>query len=438
MKRLTIAIFVLVLLAFQCGQGQEGRVDLAGTWQGTLHVESGFRLVLKVSSDGHGGWKAEALSIDQTPNPQPVTSIVLQGTEVVFDVSEFGAHYRGTMSADGKSIKGTFTQGGADHPLDFERATAETEWKADSSPHTVRFVEVEPGVKLEVLDWGGTGRPLVLLAGLGYDAHDFDRFAPKLTAQFHVYGITRRGFGTSSTPAQTPENYSATRLGDDVLAVMAALKIERPLLAGHSIAGEELSSIGTRFPEKVAGLIYLDAGYPYAYYDPEATRRSPQVDWSLVRHDMDALFTPSSMAARKATVKQLVETDLPHFEKDMQEEEKQMEGMPDTTPPPPDTRQARSGGAVMRGVEVYKGVKCPVLAIYAVPHDFSKMPGMDDKKRAEMVEKDKTDTGAQADAFAKGNPQARVVRIANADHFVFKSNEAEVLHEIEAFAAGLP
>ena len=61
--------------------------------------------------------------------------------------------------------------------------------------------------------------------------------------------------------------YSADRLGDDVLAVLDALKLNRPVLAGHSLAGEELSSVGSRHPERVAGLIYLDAGYSYAYYD---------------------------------------------------------------------------------------------------------------------------------------------------------------------------
>jgi hypothetical protein len=34
-----------------------------------------------------------------------------------------------------------------------------------------QFVAVQPDVKLEVLDWGGTGRNLVLLAGLGSTAH---------------------------------------------------------------------------------------------------------------------------------------------------------------------------------------------------------------------------------------------------------------------------
>jgi non-heme chloroperoxidase len=51
---------------------------------------------------------------------------------------------------------------------------------------------------LEVLDWGGTGRPLVLLTGLEDNAYIFDDFTPKLTANYHVYGVTRRGRSASS------------------------------------------------------------------------------------------------------------------------------------------------------------------------------------------------------------------------------------------------
>src|SRR5882757_1083798 len=73
-------------------------------------------------------------------------------------------------------------------------------WR-DPSKHDVRFVTVNQGVRLEVLDWGGSGRALVLLAGSGNTAHVFDDFAPKLTGGAHVYGITRRGFGASDHPA---------------------------------------------------------------------------------------------------------------------------------------------------------------------------------------------------------------------------------------------
>ena len=123
----------------------------------------------------------------------------------------------------------------------------------DSSPHTVQFVTVDKDVKLEVLDWGGTGRPLVFLAGLGNTAHVFDKLAPKFTVSHHVYGITRRGFGNSSKPAPTVPNYSADRLGDDVLAVIEVLKLNHPVVVGHSIAGEELSSIAVATLRKYPG-----------------------------------------------------------------------------------------------------------------------------------------------------------------------------------------
>jgi hypothetical protein len=51
---------------------------------------------------------------------------------------------------------------------------------------------------------------------------------------YHVYGITRRGYGASSAPES---GCAADCLGDDVLAVIDALKLNRPVLAGHSIGG---------------------------------------------------------------------------------------------------------------------------------------------------------------------------------------------------------
>jgi non-heme chloroperoxidase len=77
-------------------------------------------------------------------------------------------------------------------------AQAPRPWR-DPSPHAVRFVTVEQGVRLEVLDWGGSGKAVLLLAGGGNTAHVFDEFAPKLASDHHVCGITRRGFGASGS-----------------------------------------------------------------------------------------------------------------------------------------------------------------------------------------------------------------------------------------------
>src|SRR5262249_30266799 len=57
----------------------------------------------------------------------------------------------------------------------------------------------------------------------------------------------------------------ADRPGDDVLAVVDALEIDRPVLVGHSIGGLEMSSAASRYPRRIAELVYLDAAYPYAF-----------------------------------------------------------------------------------------------------------------------------------------------------------------------------
>ena len=134
-------------------------------------------------------------------------------------------------------------------------------WR-DPSPHTVQFVKVHKHIRLEVLDWGGSGKPVILLAGGGDTAHVFDEFAPKLTANCRVYGITRRGFGAST---YSPLDKGGDRLGEDVLAVIRALRLNKPVLVGHSIAGAELSSVATLQPNSIAGVVYLEAAYPYAF-----------------------------------------------------------------------------------------------------------------------------------------------------------------------------
>src|SRR5687767_1675417 len=95
-------------------------------------------------------------------------------------------------------------------------------WR-DPSPHEVRFVTVDSGVKLEVLDWGGTGFPL-LFVGCYLSGHVYDDIAPKLTDRFHVYAVTRRGVGASDRPAA---GYDPQRRAADILEVLDALRMRK-------------------------------------------------------------------------------------------------------------------------------------------------------------------------------------------------------------------
>ena len=351
--------------------------DLAGDWQGALATGAQqLRLIVHIAKADDGAWKATMVSIDQSPDRGArlaADSVSVEGTGFKMAIAAIRGSYDGTIAPDGNSITGTWTQG-LPLPLTLTRATPETAWK-DPSPHTASFVTVDRDVSLEVLDWGGpsTGRTLVLVPGLGNTAHIFDVLATKLTARYHVVGVTRRGFGDSSAPAS---GYGADRLGDDVLAVLDALKIGKPVLAGHSLGGEELSSIGSRYPERVAALIYLDAGYSYAFYAPGV----------------------------------------------------------DPFPPPPTTPLPPIVDAIMTGTQKYTRIPVPILSIYALPHD----PGpLATAAMRAQTEANDLKGEALAKAFETGLPTARVVRIARANHYVFLSNEADVLREMDAFIAAL-
>ena len=145
-------------------------------------------------------------------------------------------------------------------------------WR-DPSPHQVRWITVDSSIRLEVLDWEGSGPPLVLL-GCYLSAHSYDEFAPKLTNQFHVFGITRRGIGASDKPAT---GYAVQRSVDDLLEVLDSLKAQKSLLVGNSCAGQVLTMFASQHSDRLSGLVYLDgAGDPTSPADLVRQCRIPQ------------------------------------------------------------------------------------------------------------------------------------------------------------------
>ena len=302
---------------------------------------------------------------------------------------------------------------------------------ASSHENGVRFVTVEENVSLEVIDWGGTGKPLVFLSGQGGTASNFAAFATKFTPSFHVYGITRRGSPPSSVP---DSGYSASRLGDDVVAVIDALKLVRPVLVGHSRAGEELSSVGNHHPEKVSGLIYLDAGYSYALYDRE--NGDITFDQRDVEDQLKQLHPGKSQSDYGLVLDQLL-LSLPRLQKDLETIRKTRQSVPEIMSRS-EPKVSPVASAIRDGVEKYTEIHVPVLAIFADPHDLGSEFEDNPALRSEIEKLDRDQTEAQVKAFERQVPQARVVRLPNASHFVFDSNEIDVLREMNAFLGSLP
>jgi pimeloyl-ACP methyl ester carboxylesterase len=132
-------------------------------------------------------------------------------------------------------------------------------WR-DGAAHQERFVETN-GVRLHVLDWGGTGPALILIHGYGDSPHAFDDIAPAFTDRFRVVAYARRGHGRSTGG----ESFSNATLAADLAGVLDSLGIAKASLAGWSMGGNEITAAAGLYPDRVEKIVYLDAGYDWSH-----------------------------------------------------------------------------------------------------------------------------------------------------------------------------
>lgn len=135
--------------------------DLSGNWQGTLKAGKDLRVVFNIYKGDKDGWSAKMYSIDQSSQPIPVTSVIRQGSVLKIAVSAIDGSYEGTLSADGKSIKGSWTQGGQPLALTLTRATPETAWSipVPPPPVTPMAADANPGVEVATIKPGNPATP---------------------------------------------------------------------------------------------------------------------------------------------------------------------------------------------------------------------------------------------------------------------------------------
>lgn len=124
--------------------------DIAGAWQGTLQAEKSLRVVMKISK-ADKGWAATMYSIDQGAFPIKVNSITLNGSAFKCSVDMIGGNYEGTLSGDGNSIAGTWTQGPKPLPLTLVRATKETAWEIPAPPPPPKLMAADADPSFDVV-----------------------------------------------------------------------------------------------------------------------------------------------------------------------------------------------------------------------------------------------------------------------------------------------
>jgi pimeloyl-ACP methyl ester carboxylesterase len=139
----------------------------------------------------------------------------------------------------------------------------------------------------------------------------------------------------------------------------------------------------------------------------------------------------------RAFIRELLDTSLPAFERDLRE----MYGTLANAPERPAATASRQfmgiAQAMLAGQQKYTSIRAPALAIYALPRQRPPAVAANPMLRTAADALDST-TALQATAFEQGVPSARVVRLPSASHYLYMSNEADVLRAIRAFAGSLP
>ena len=300
---------------------------------------------------------------------------------------------------------------------------------SDTAAHTARMVRVRDGTHLHVLDWGGTGPAVVLLGGLGSSAHTFDDLIPLLDRRFHYIAITRRGTGESDRPAAGYD--VATRVHDD-LDVIAALGVRQCVLIGHSIAGTEMTVIGTEHPEMVRGIVYLEAAYD------RGARKAAVGPAPSLPTPVPLVHTYSELLAqlphRATGLPPSLRNDL----------EVTQHGPDDELRPSPslEVRQAMLAADDSLHPD-YSRIQAPVLGVFAfsVHHPSDDMLRISDSTRAVLDEWwQRTDwpyRQQQVDKLQHEAPHVTILVLKPAEHLVYFSNTADVVRAINAFLSPL-
>jgi pimeloyl-ACP methyl ester carboxylesterase len=142
------------------------------------------------------------------------------------------------------------------------------------------------GIEMHYRDWGGAGRPILLLHGLASSARIWDLVAPRLTDYGHVVALDQRGHGASAKP---DDGYDFPTIVADAQGAVAALGWRAPVVIGHSWGAGVALTYAAQDPA-CPGVVVVDGGLgdmqsrPGATWEETAERLAPP-DLSHLRLD---------------------------------------------------------------------------------------------------------------------------------------------------------
>jgi pimeloyl-ACP methyl ester carboxylesterase len=276
------------------------------------------------------------------------------------------------------------------------------------------------GIKLHYRSYGSESNPpLVLVHGLASTSRIWDYVAPVLAGTFWVVAYDQRGHAESEKP---DTGYDLPTMLADLEGLLEALKIERPVLVGHSWGASLALAYAAMNPDNCAALVMVDGGIT-DFQD------IPGANWDTIKRELAppdlSRYKLSDMVSRMSTgvLCHLPESYLEKYARSM------MDVQPDGTIRARLTREHHleilHTMYDMRNSELFGELKCPVLAIQAVNGEPSS------EREANFLRLKKLG----AERLEKAVPGAKIVWMENTIHDIPLHKPEMLAREILEFTS---
>lgn len=146
---------------------------------------------------------------------------------------------------------------------------------AETTPD--RLALEREGVRLALLDFGGSGKPALLLHGLAGHSAEWSATASWLRRGRRVLALDIRGHGHSE---REPQEVGPETLVADVAFAIERLELGPALLIGQSLGGHLALRVASDHPELVETLVVVEAG-PAGAGSEGAAKQAAELEDSL-------------------------------------------------------------------------------------------------------------------------------------------------------------
>jgi pimeloyl-ACP methyl ester carboxylesterase len=215
-------------------------------------------------------------------------------------------------------------------------------------------------IRLHYLDWGGSGRPLILLHGLASSCRIWDFIGPPLAERFCTFALDQRGHGLSDKPG----SYTFAEVTGDLAGFIDTLRLERPVIVGHSWGAGVAVQFAADYPGVPAGIGLVDGGFTgrfseeLAWEQAEVMMRPPQIDGVPVETFLG--FSKKWPEVAEIWSDQLGEMILSNLEVRDAKVYRRL--------PIPDHMKIAREIWEQKPSELYPRIRCPVLMVPAIKH----------------------------------------------------------------------